>query len=270
MRGWLPAVLVLALAMAPLAGAATSERLALWGHWADDVDEALEEPMPMRTLYPHGAEDLDEGPTAPGSEAAGTAPMFTFQGPSTPHEGLRVVDEGIAQAQIFLSADQAPDEPTGQAPQDGLKAGVAPEVTVEVRVTANGIQIARGTTTHTLVTADEAPGEPVTRYVIDMEPSEARIPTSGQLTATFAVHQTEHPDRLTQPGFKVHTGEAYPTVVTVPLEGSEGGASGGPLSAASIDADPQEVRSTATGVLVAAIAMAAVAGARLVSMWWRR
>lgn len=268
MRGWLSVLLVLGLACVPAVGAATSDRLVLWGHWADDVDEAMDEPMPMREAYPHGAEDLAAGPTAPGSQAADTLPVFTFQGPETPHDRLRIQDGALSQAQIFLSADQAPDEPTGETPLGSTTVGVAPDLTVEVRVTANGTQIARGTTTQTLVTAEEDPGEPVTRYVVDMEPSAATLPPNAELTATFTVHQAENPDRVTQPGFEVHTGEAYPTVLTLPLEPDDEDQTASPLSAASIDADPNEVRTAATGVLVAAVAVAAIAGAQLARLWW--
>lgn len=269
MRAPLLALAALVL-LAPAAGAAPVDFEPFFAHWPASLEEARENPVEMRPAYPHGAEDLDDGPLLPGSSTAGTVPTFTFHARQGDAPGFaddrRLVDGAPARVQLFVSADPAP-EPGTDAPLAAPEAGAAPNLTVEATVTVDGETVARDAVTQTVVTGGPE-GEPATRYVIEAPVDGTAADAGAPIELTLSIYQVDGPERLTQPRVKVHTGEEHPTVLSLPTEASQPD-EGPALSIDAFGEDPRATRSVATVALVGALTVAALAAVRLGYLWTR-
>lgn len=279
MPGRRAALLVLAtLALVPSAAglpAAGGPAVELYAQWPSDFATAVEEPIALTPLAPLGDPDLSSGPATPGSRTAGTQVTFTYRlvtpnGSAGPSGDVRLDPSRPVRVDLYLSADQTAWPAAAGPPPEDVDYGVAPQVTVEATLHVAGDVVATDARTQHLVTAPEPVGTPVHRYVLELPVDEPVLREGAGLTIELAVHQIDrHGEQAHQPLWNVHTGERFPSGVTIPTDPvqrpptqDEG------LSTASLGgAETREARTVAVGVLVAATAVAALAGARLIGQW---
>ncbi len=246
--------------------------LDLYAHWPGDVDTAMQEPIPLTPLFPYGQPDLADGPLTPGSSTLDTVPTFTYtlvnpDGTQGPAGDLDLDPRQPLELTVYLSADHLDAGPNdGDAPVNP-SAGLAPEVTVHATLTLDGDSVSTDQQTRTLLTANEPIDEPVTPYTLTLDHDQHVLPRQGGLEATFSIHQVDDAETLTQPGINLHTGEAYPTGLTLPILNhppDETLDAGAPLDIDALDQDPEATRNAAGIALAGSLTLAAMAGARIV------
>lgn len=269
---------LLLAALLLLAGTAASQpigepdKIDLFADWPEDIEEAMEAPIPVTPIYPHGESDLHEGPLLPGSSTLDSVPSFTYavvnpDGSRGPAGDLEVDPDEPVDLFVYLSADQVdPVAESEQAPVDPAL-GAAPEVTVEASLHVGDERVSQDEATRTLVSANPPVEEPVTMYALELPLDRSLIAQGEGVHVEFSIHQINEGETLTQPRVKIHTGENYPTGLAIPIDRAsqdETLQQGGPLDLDQLEEDPQTVRTVATIALVGSLALAAMAGARMI------
>lgn len=271
----LPGLLVPALAAPAALGQADAATIPLYAHWPESLSTAMEQPIPMTTLYPAGEPDLSAGPLTPGSSTADTLPTFTYRlinpnGTDGPYGDVALDPSRPLLVDFYLSADDTPWPAAVGDPPEDVDAGVAPEITLNATLRIGGQTVSSSEQTQTLVSAPDPIAQPVQRYVVELPLDHAELERGEGLYVDLVIEQVDEAgERAVQPGFNVHTGEDYPTHVELPVEPSERLSRGAPtdtddgFDVSGYTAETRDARVVAVGVLIAATLVAAVAGVRL-------
>ncbi len=285
--------LLLATLLIPVAGAEGAidvddeGRVLLYAHWPASVAEGMAGPIIMDEVFPVEEPDLSEGPATPGASAAGTEHTWTyrlhdFYGRIGPIGDLRLDTAVPAMFHFYLSADQTPwPSPAGPAPKE-VDHGVVPNVTVEVRLAHQNRTVGTGAQTHDLVNLPDPVGGTIQHYAIPVPHDLARIPSGSGLDVQITVRQAQAGGQdAMQPLYNVHTGEAYPTGLALPIENPgallfDGESSSSldvakareTLSAMSVKTVEEEPY--AWTALTVAMAAMVVTGGRMVHRWRQR
>lgn len=259
-------------------------RVMLYAHWPGSVAQGMAEPIPMDEIPPIQEPDLSEGPATPGSSTAGTEHTWTyrltdFYGRLGPIGDLRLDTSTPALFHFYLSADQTPwPSPAGDPPQE-IDHGVAPNVTVEVALIHQNQTVGHGAQTHDLVNLPDPIGGEVRHVAVPLPHDLASIPSGTGLDVQITVHQSEAAGQRTmQPLYNLHTGEAYPTGLALPIENPDAlffdqdASDRFSVDKAREELSAMSVKSTdeapyAWTALIAAVAAMGLAGARLVHGW---
>lgn len=272
-RWFLLALLVATAPAIPTAAQTPSgSTIPLYAHWPSDLATAMEEPIPLTPLTPTGEEDLSAGPATPGSSTAGTVASFTYtmvnpDGSAGPWGNVSLDPSRPVELVVYLSADQTAWPSTAGDPPRDVDHGVAPRIAVDAVLVMGGERVSRDRVTHDLVSAPAPVGTPVQAYHLELPFDRKVLERGAGLEVTFAIRQVSvEGEQATQPFWNVHTGETYPTGVAVPNEPRPLDERDDDLASLSVPrAETKQARTVALGVLVSSVAVAALAGARLVS-----
>lgn len=285
-------LLFLSLALAPTTLAddpgdpnhPTDGLVPLYAHWQGPVAASFGGTVVLDERFPESEPDLSEGPLAPGATSADTLPHFTYAlttwfGDQGPLGTLHVDPSRPAVLTLFVSADQTAWPSIAGSPPVDVDAGVAPKLTVEVTLAIGDEHQATRALTKDLVSL---PGvETVHRYDVVLPLARTTIEPGEGLFADVTLYQLDaNGERVVQNLFNLHTGEAHPTGLALPLVDDRGlylpDDVGGPtlvddlVEASGVDeADPEAVRTTAAAAFGAAIGGAALSGVQLVRQWRR-
>lgn len=271
LRGLLFATVAALLVVGPTAGAAASSgaSIVLFAHWPSDYATATEEPIPLNTLGPVGEPDLSSGPAEPGASAAGTMPIFTYvlvnpDGSRGPVGDVDLDPSRPVLLDVYLSADQTPWPAAAGEPPHDADYGVAPRVTVEATLRIGGEAVSTATQTHDLVSTPEQVENPVQPYLLELPFEQAVLERGEGLAVEFTVRQADvQGEEAMQPLWNVHTGQEYPTGIELPFKPGDDPQQG-VETLADGQAQTQETRTAAVGVLAGSMIVATVAGARMI------
>lgn len=250
--------LAVLIALAP--GAQAQEDLRLVPDWPDSMDEARSQPIRLLPGPPMRAE-ASHAPAAPGSSTAGTAHAFhlTLENPDGskgPAGAIALDPARPIVLDVYLSAGPSDDDvPEDTATHPGP--GLAPRLTVEATLAIANETIGPANATATLVSAPTE--DTVTRYRLTFEPDTARLDAGAGLDVDLSIYQAESAgERVTQPQWRIHTGNQHPTGLSLPLDPVQPWQDEGvSLSLQGTDeVDRDSVRTGAYGALVAAVAAA--------------
>lgn len=246
------------LALAPSAGAAAQEGLLLTPDWPASFDEARSQPVPLLPGPPVKEGERTQDPLAPGLSAAGTEATFELallnpDGSTGPVGPLDLDPTRAVVFDLFLGAD-ATYEPTRGPDELHEDHGAAPRMTVQAT-----LRLADETVGPIEATADlvSTPAEDdVTRYRFTYDIEAEILPAGAGMDVTFSVYQADRSgQRVTQPLWNIHTDQAHPTGVQLPLEDA---GEGSQLSLQSTPTSPGGP-SNATGAYIALVGGTATA-----------